>query len=202
MAEEHTPSEYAVGYLNEIKKEYQNMKESCALFEREHGSFCRRISLDLDAFDRKLHPGHPAQEIFQMANLSDRDRAMLGEYLDRREKMYLLEQCVSAVEDEDIRRIAAAYYLDRKSQLGIAVAIGHSKSYVSKKLDKAEKDMAETIDQYFAWKYSIPGGKDCPWAGTWERKYMQQQDAVRGIVHLPDFSAMPWVKSLRRMGFY
>lgn len=201
MAENYVPSSYAVSLLEEIKKGYQKMKESCALFEREHEGFCRRIGLDGDAFNIEAHPDHPAQEVFQLANLSERDRAMLGEYLGNREKMYLLEQCVRSIADDDARRLAEAYYLDRKSQPEIAAEIGRSKSYVSKKLDKAEKDMAKTIDRYFEWKYDVPGGKHCPWAGEWERQYMTQRDAEHGIIRLPDFSAIPWMKSLRRMGF-
>jgi hypothetical protein len=201
MDENYVPFPHAASLLEEIKKGYQKMKESCALFEREHDRFCQRIGLDGDAFNIEAHPDHPPQEIFQLANLSDRDRTMLGEYLGKREKMYLLEQCVRNIIDDDMRWLAEAYYLDRKSQPEIAAEIGRSKSYVSKKLDKAEKDMAATIERYFEWKYDVPGGKHCPWAGEWERQYMTQRDAEHGIIRFPDFSSMPWVKSLRRMGF-
>ena len=103
--------------------------------------------------------------------------------------------------DDDTRRIAEAYYLNRKSQPEIAAQIGRTKSYVSKKLDKAENgSMVETIDRYFAWKYSIPGGKDCFWADEQERQYMRKQDALHGIIRLPEVSKMPWMKNLRRMG--
>ena len=201
MADNYVPSPYAVNLLNEIKKDYQKMKDSCSSFEREHEGFCRRIGLDWDTFSIEAHPDHPAPEVFLLANLSERDRAMLGEYLGNREKMYQLEQCVRNIADDDARRLAEAYYLDRKSQPEIAAEIGRSKSYVSKKLDKAEKDMAATIERYFEWKYDVPGGTNCPWAGEWERQYMTRRDAEHGIIHLPDFSSMPWAKSLRRMGF-
>jgi hypothetical protein len=59
------------------------------------------------------------------------------------------------------------YYLERKTQVKIASEIGRTKSYVSKRLDKAEKgDMAESIDRYFVRKYTVPEGKNCFWAGN------------------------------------
>jgi hypothetical protein len=202
MTEEKMPSRYALHYLDEIKKDYQKLKEKCGLYEREQRDFFQRIGLDLDAFNIDSHPEHPAEDIFNVLNLSDRDRQMLGEYLDSREKMYLLEQCVRSITDEDTRCIAKAYYLERKTQPEIATKIGHTKSYVSKRLDKTEKDeMAETIDRYFAWKYSVPGGKDCFWAGEQEKLYMREQDARHLIFHLPKMPDMSWMKSLRRMGF-
>ena len=95
-----------------------------------------------------------------------------------------------------------SYCLERKTQPEIATEIGHTKSYVSKRLDKTEKgEMAETIDRYLAWKYSVPGGKDCFWAGEQEKLYMREQDARHLIFHLPKMPDMSWMKSLRRMGF-
>ncbi len=49
MEENNTPSEFAISYLDGIKKEYQRMKESSALFEQEHKSLLALIGLDLDA---------------------------------------------------------------------------------------------------------------------------------------------------------
>jgi len=201
LEENNTPSEFAISYLDGIKKEYQKMKESSALFEQEHKSLLALIGLDLDAFSIRIHPEYPAQEIFQLAKVSERDQQKLAGYLSKREKMYLMEQCVRSIIDDDTRRIAEEYYLNRKSQPEIAAKIGRTKSYVSKKLDKAENgSMIEAIDRYFAWKYSIPGGKDCFWADEQERQYMWKQDAQHGILRLPDVSKMPWMKALRRMG--
>ena len=50
------PPEFAANYLKEIKKDYQKMKEACMVFEKEHGSLCRQIGLDMDAFNIVLHP--------------------------------------------------------------------------------------------------------------------------------------------------
>ena len=201
MEEISTPSEFAMGYLDGIKKDYQKMKECCTLFEQEQKSLLALIGLDLNAFSIKIHPEYPALEVFQLAKVSERDQQKLAAYLSKREKLYLLEQCVRSIIDDDTRRIAEAYYLERKPQPEIAAEIGRTKSYVSKKLDKAEKEsMVETIDRYFAWKYSIPGGKDCFWADEKERQYMRKQDAQHGILRLPDVSKMPWMKTLRRMG--
>ncbi len=201
MEVDNTAPEFAIGYLDGIKKEYKKMKESSALFEQEQKSFIAQIGLDLDAFNISIHPEFPAQEVFQLAKVSERDQQKLAGYLSKREKMYLLEQCVRSIIDDDTRRMAEAYYLNRKPQPEIAVENGRTKSYVSKRLNKAEKgSMVETIDQYFAWKYSIPGGKDCFWADEQERQYMRKQDALHGIIRLPDVSKMPWMKTLRRMG--
>ena len=202
MAEVYTPSEYAVGMLDEFKKDYQKMKERCVLFEQEHEGFCRRLGLNQDDFDTEKHPDHPEPKAFQLAKLSDRNQHMLSGYLADREKMYILEQCVRNIPEEDVRSMAEAYYLERKTQPEIAAKMGRTKSYVSKKLDRVEKGtMAETVDRYLAWKYGVPGGKSCFWAGEWEKRYMQHQDALHGIIHLPDLSKAPWVKQLRRMGF-
>ena len=202
MADKETSFERVADYLDGIKKSYQKLKESCTLFEQEHKDFCLRIGLDLDAFNLKVHPEHPAEGIFQMVNLSDRDRQMLGEYLGNREKMYLLELCVRNIDDEDTRRLAEAYYLERKTQLEIASEIDRTKSYVSKHLDKAEKGvMADTIDSYFAWKYNVPGGKTCCWAGKWEKQYMWNQDLGHGIIPRVNWEEFAWMKNIRRMGF-
>ena len=202
MAQTSTSSQYAAGYLDEIKKDYQKLKEKCAVFERNHKEFCKRIGLDLDAFNIELHPVHPAESVFNAVSLSDRDQKLLGEYLDSREKMYLLELCVRSITDDDTRKIAEAYYLERKTQPQIADEVGHTKSYISKRLDKVEKgEMAETIDRYFAWKYSVPGGKNCVWASRWEKQYMRDQDARHLILHAPKLPDMPWINKLRRMGF-
>ena len=199
MSENYEPSEYAIGYLQDIKKDYQKMKERCVSFEQDHAGFCQRIHLDMNAFSLPLYPDYPAQDIFRPGSLSERDRLMLGNYLRDREGMYLLEQCVRNIQDDDIRQLAELYYLERKTMPEIATELVRSKSYVSKKLDKAEKsDMPQVIDDYFEWKYSVPGGKDCFWAGQWETKYMHAQDARRGIIHLPDMS---WMKKLKRLGF-
>lgn len=202
MSEEYVPSKYAVGYWNEIKKDYQKIKENCAIFEQEHAGLCDRLGLDMAAFDVGRHPDHPPQAIFKKLILSDRDRKLIGVYLSNREKMYLMEKCISNISDDEIRKLAEAYYLERKSQQEIAVDIGHTKSYVSKKLDAVEKNVVfETIDRYFAWKYSVPGGRDCIWNSQWERDYMWQQDVHRGIFRYdmlqPDMS---WVKKLQRLG--
>ena len=189
LSEQNTkyPSDFALAYLDAIKKSYQKMKESCAEFEQEHEGFCQRIGLDLFAFDFGVHPDHPAASVFKPGNLSERDQAELGQYLAKKEKMYLLKKCVHSIEDEDTRRIAEAYYLIRKSQPQISKEIGHSKSYVSKKLDKAENGiMPETIDRYFAWKYTVPGGKNCFWADVSEKRYMWNLDYQHGIIALPN----------------
>ena len=202
MAQENIPSRYATHYLDGIKKDYQKLKEKCRRLERDQRDFFRRIGLDLDAFDIELHPTHPAEAVFNVVDLSDRDRELLSEYLDSREKMYLLEQCVRSITDDDTRRIAESYYLERKSQPEIAAEIGHTKSYISKRLDKAEKgEMASAIDRYLAWKYTVPGGKSCFWAGNLEKQYMREQDARHLIFHMPQLPDMSWVKKLRRMGF-
>jgi hypothetical protein len=78
MTEEKMPSRYALHYLDEIKKDYQKLKEKCGLYEREQRDFFQRIGLDLDAFRIESHPEHPAEDIFNVVNLSDRDRQMLG----------------------------------------------------------------------------------------------------------------------------
>ena len=193
---------YAAAFLDEIKKDYQKLKEKSSSFECDQTDFCKRIGLDLDAFNIELHPTHPSEAIFNVVNLSDRDRKLLGEYLGSREKMYLLEQCVRSITDDDTRQIAESYYLERKSQPEIAAEIGHTKSYVSKRLDKAEKgEMASAIYRYFAWKYTVPGGKSCFWAGKLEKQYMREQDARRLIFHMPELPDMSWMKNLRRMGF-
>lgn len=199
MAQENTTSRYATRYLDGIKKDYKKLKEKCSLFERDHNDFFRRIGLDLDAFNIELHPVHPAEGVFNVVNLSDRDRKIIGDYYRDREKMYLLEQCVRSITDDYTRQIAKSYYLERKSQLEIGAEIGHTKGYVSKKLDKAEKgDMASAIDRYFAWKYTVPGGKSCFWAEELEKQYMREEDARHLIFHMPDLS---WLKAFRRMGF-
>ena len=120
MAQENTPSRYATRYLDGIKKDYQKLKGKCGLFERDHKDFFRRIGLDLDAFNIELHPVHPAEDVFDAMNLSDRDRKIVGDYYRDCEKMYLLEQCVRSITDDDTRMIAEAYYLERKSQPEIA----------------------------------------------------------------------------------
>lgn len=202
MAQENIPSRYATHYLDGIKKDYQKLKEKCRRLERDQRDFFRRIGLDLDAFDIELHPTHPAEAVFNVVDLSDRDRELLSEYLDSREKMYLLEQCVRSITDDNTRRIAESYYLERKSQPEIAAEIGHTKSYVSKRLDKAEKgEMASAIDRYLAWKYTVPGGKSCFWAGKLEKQYMREEDARHLIFHMPELPDMSWMKKLRRMGF-
>ena len=201
MEENYVPSEYAVGFLKEIKKGYQVMEESCLSFEIEHESFCRCLKLDMCAFDIDVNPDYPSEKIFQLGELSESDRQMLCEYLGNREKMYLLEQCVRNIEDNDLRQIAHAYYIERKGQPDIATDIGHTKSYVSKKLKKAEKTMPETIDRYWDWKYDIPGGRDCAWAGEWEYGYMKRKDMQHGILRFPVLPELPWANTLRRMGF-
>ena len=202
VVENYAASEYAMKFLKEIKKDYQKMKESCVRFEDEHRASCQRIRLDLDAFNIKKHPEYPAREIFQLPTLSDRDRRVFGEYLANREKMYLLEQCVNSIADEDTRQIAGMYYLERKTQQDIAAEIEHTKSYVSKKLNKIEKGiMPETIDRYWGWKYNVPAGSTCFWAGQWEQRFMRHQDALRGNLRLPRLSDIPWVKKLKRAGF-
>lgn len=202
MAQVDAPSLYAAGFWDGIKKDYQKLKEKCGFIERDQSDFFRRIGLDLDAFNIELHPVHPAEDVFEVMDLSDRDRKTVGEYLDSREKMYLLEQCVRSITDDDTRNIAESYYLERKSQPEIAAEIGHTKSYISKRLDKAEKgEMASTIDRYLAWKYTVPGGKSCFWAGKQEKQYMREQDARHLIFHMPELPDMSWVKKLRRMGF-
>lgn len=193
--------DYVVEYLDEIKKDYPKMKESCERFEQENAAFCQRIGLDTDAFNIETHPDHPDEAIFQMPRLSERDRAVLGTYLGNREKMYIMEKCVRGIADEEIRNLAEAYYLKGKKQPAIAAEIGHTKSYVSKKLDKAESNMLETIRNYFDWKYSVPGGRDCSWAGQWENRYMREQDVINNNLRLPDLSEMPWMKILHRMGY-
>ena len=202
MAQENTPSRYATRYLDGIKKDYQKLKEKCRLLERDQRDFFRRIGLDLNAFNIELHPVHPAEDVFNVLDLSDRDQEFLSEYLDSREKMYLLEQCVRSITDDDTRRIAESYYLERKSQPEIAAEIGHTKSYVSKRLDKAEKgEMVSAIDRYLAWKYTAPSGKSCFWAGELEKQYMREEDARHLIFHMPELPDMSWMKKLRRMGF-
>lgn len=202
MTETYVPSKYAIGYLDGMKKDYQKMRERCTRFEQEHKGTCQRIGLDLDAFNIEKNPDHPAQEIFQLAQLTDRDRQVIGEYLSNREKMYIMEQCVRCISDDDSRWLAKMYYLKRMTQPEIAAAIGRTKSYVSKRLDKAEQgEMAEAIDGYFAWKYSVPGGKNCFWASEWEEKYMRDMDAANGILRMPTMPGMLWIKSLKRMGF-
>jgi hypothetical protein len=202
MAQVDAPSLYAAGFLDGIKKDYQKLKEKCGFIERDQSDFFRRIGLDLDAFNIELHPVHPAEDVFEVMDLSDRDRKTVGEYLDSREKMYLLEQCVRSITDDDTRNIAESYYLERKSQPEIAAEIGHTKSYISKRLDKAEKgEMASTIDRYLAWKYTAPGGKSCFWAEELEKQYMREEDARHLIFHMPELPDMSWVKKLRRMGF-
>ena len=202
MSQVNTPSRYAAGYLDEIKKDYKKLKKQCSILEHDQGDLYRRIGLDLDAFNIKLHPVHPAEDVFNAVSLSDRDQTILGEYLDSREKMYILEQCVRSITDDDTRQIAESYYLERKSQPEIAAEIGHTKSYVSKRLDKAEKgEMASAIDSYLAWKYTVPGGKSCFWAGNLEKQYMREEDARHLIFHMPELPNMSWTKTLRRMGF-
>ena len=179
MAQVDAPSLYAAGFLDGIKKDYQKLKEKCGFIERDQSDFFRRIGLDLDAFNIELHPVHPAEDVFEVMDLSDRDRKTVGEYLDSREKMYLLEQCVRSITDDDTRNIAESYYLERKSQPEIAAEIG----------------------RYLAWKYTVPGGKSCFWAGKQEKQYMREQDARHLIFHMPELPDMSWVKKLRRMGF-
>ena len=116
MEEQYTPSDYALRYIDEIRKDYRKMRENCARFEREHRAFCKRIGLDMNAFNINKHPDYPSEDAFLLPNLSERDREMLGGYLDQQEKMYLLEQGVRNIADEDTRRIARAYYLERKPQ--------------------------------------------------------------------------------------
>jgi len=193
--------DYVVDYLNEIKKDYTKMQESCAQFEQENATFCRRIGLDMDAFNIEKHPDHPDEAIFLMPKLSERDQAVLGSYLGNREKMYILEKSVRSIADKEIRSIAEDYYLTRKKQPAIAAEIGHTKSYVSKKLDKAECSMLEIIRNYFDWKYSVPGGKDCSWAGKWEDRYMRRKDIANNIMRMPDLSKMSWMKTLHKMGY-
>lgn len=192
--------DYVVDYLDEIKKVYPKMKESCAQFEQENAAFCQRIGLDTDDFNLEKHPDYPDEAIFRMPRLSERDLAVLGTYLGNREKMYILEKCGRSIADEEIRSIAESYFLQGEKQSAIAAEIGHTKSYVSKKLNKAEGDMLETIRNYFDWKYSVPGGRDCPWVGQWEDRYMRLKDIENNNLLLPDLSKMPWMKTLRKMG--
>ena len=183
-------SECVIAYFEDMKKDFQKLKESCDLFEQEHRDFCLRIGLDLDAFNIQLHPNHPPQEIFRKPNISERDMMMLGRYLSNREKMYILEQGVHSITDESIRQIAEAYYLERKNQQEIAAEIGCTKGTVSKKLSKAEKEtMVKTADRYFDWKYGATRGMYCFWADDCEKKYMRHRNAMRGIVRSPEIDA-------------
>ena len=192
--------DYVVEYFNEIKKDYPKMKEACAQFEQESEAFCRRIGLDMDAFNMEMNPDHPDEAIFHMPKLTERDLAMLGAYLANREKMYILETGVSNIADEELRYLVGAYYLQGKKQATIASEIGHTKSYVSKKLNEAESTMLEAIRSYLDWKYNVPGGRDCPWAGQWENRYMREQDVRNNKLRMPDLSKMPWMNTLHKMG--
>ena len=191
--------DYIVDYLNEVKKTYPDMKESCAQFEQANEAFFQRLDLDMDAFNREKHPDHPDEAIFQMPKLSERDQGRLGAYLGNRERMYVLEKGVHSIADEEIRYLAEAYYLQGTKQAALAAEIGHTKSYVSKKLDKAECVMLDEIRRYFDWIYNVPGGRDCPWAGQWENRYMRLQDIKNGDLRLPDLSKAPWMKTIRKM---
>ena len=96
--------------------------------------------------------------------------------------------------------MAKAYYIERRTQIEIAREVGHGKSYVSKKLDKAEKDMQEAASHYLDWKYNTPGGKNCYWAGDWEKKYMWYQDYLHGDVSLHNTVDTSWMEKIRRLG--
>ncbi len=178
-------SECVIVYFEDMKKDFQKLKKSCDLFEQEHRDFCLRIGLDIDAFNIRLHPDHPPQEIFRKPNISERDMMVLGKHLSNREKLYLLEQAIHSIADVNVRRIAEAYYLERKNQQEIALEIGCTKSTVSKKLSKAEETMVKSVDRYFDWKYRATGGMYCFWAEECERKYLRHRNAMRGIVRSP-----------------
>ena len=195
------PPEFAANYLKEIKKDYQKMKEACMVFEKEHASLCRQIGLDMDAFNIVLHPDHPAEGAFRPIKLSDSDKAIVGEYLGNRERMYVLEQCVRSIKDDNIRKLAEAYYIERKTMDEVGLEVGHGKSYVSKKLSKAEADMPGTVSRYFEWKHGVPGGKDCFWAGDWEKKHMWFEDYRHGNIRLLDAIDTSWMEKIKRLGF-
>ena len=66
MEEKYVPSEYAVGFLKEIKKDYQKMEENCLSFEIDHESFCRCINLDIHAFDIEMCGAPLVKDIFDL----------------------------------------------------------------------------------------------------------------------------------------
>lgn len=140
--------EESVQYVVALVKAYPKLHEFCSAFENERPGLIQFGGINLNAFKAEAYP---SVDLFVEPAVPDRDYQKLAEYLDAKEKVYLLEHGVFNLEGRT-REIAKALFLDEMSWYAIIYDFGVSRMTVDRERKKALSLLAKEVDSYMDWK--------------------------------------------------
>lgn len=141
-------SEEAIAFIMDAIHRYPQIRESCIATERQRPALLQRVSIKPDAF---LPEAEPSEDIFVLPLLSGKDGAVVDEYLENKEKQYLLERGILGL-DEDQRELAEAMFFERQTRAEIEQNYLLSQSTITRKRNEMIRQLAVEVDAFMNWK--------------------------------------------------
>lgn len=140
--------------LNFVKRElkhYTALKEECQKFEHERMSLLQKIGFVTSFYEST---SFPVPEMFQHRDCAIFDKALVEDFLEKREVLYLLDHGFWLL-DEETREVMEDLYTRNISWEDIIKQRGLSRMTLCRKRNSGLNEMALWIDRYFRWKIEV-----------------------------------------------
>lgn len=144
-------SEEAIAYIMDAIRRYPQIRDSCSATEQQRPALLQRVNVNPNAF---LPEAEPSEETFVLPLLVGKDGAVIDEYLENREKQYLLERGILGL-DGELREFAESLFLEQQTRAEIEQQYLLSQSTITRKRNEVIRQLAVEVDSYMNWKAAI-----------------------------------------------
>lgn len=139
-------SDEGITYVKTTIRDYKRMRKFCDDTERNNPSLLQRGGINLSAFNPELTP---SEETFVTPIVYDQKK--MDEYLDEKEKIYLLESGIYNLEDRH-KEVAYMLFIEGASWKETMEIHCISKMTLCRIRKEAINQIALFVDQYMQWK--------------------------------------------------
>lgn len=142
------PTAEGIAYTLRAIQRYPKMCQFCDEFEKRYPSLLQKGNINAEAFNDMECL---STDTFVMPDLAPCDSGMVDEYLENREKVYLLEYGVMKL-NIDIRPIAENLFIQRLTWDDVMKRHNISRMTVCRIRKAAINEIAYVVDSYMIWK--------------------------------------------------
>lgn len=142
------PTAEGIDYTLRAINGYPKMRQFCDEFEKRYPSLLQKGNINAEAFNDMECL---STDTFIMPDLAPCDSGLINEYLEKREKVYLLEYGVKKL-NTNIRPIAENLFIQRLTWEDVMKKHSISRMTVCRIRKAAINEIAYVVDSYMIWK--------------------------------------------------
>lgn len=146
--EEISVSQEGIAYIKKVIKEYTKLNAFCKGLEVARPTLFRQGNISIEAFRADAYP---SEELLVVPAVPGQSYELLEDYLDAKEKVYLLEHGIWMMEGRT-KEVATALFLKRKSWEKTIEEQHISRMTLDRERNKAITLLAREVDTYMEWK--------------------------------------------------